>query len=90
MFLLWSLTSLNSLIGSDLEEGNSIEKRCQEGGHTKRRMTIGNRTETTYHIHKDATARYAPYLRHVQLPTYKLSLATCLYGQWLTEGDLNN
>ena len=47
-------------------------------------------TETTYHIHKDATARYAQYLRHVQLPTYKLSLATRLYGQWLIEDDLNN
>ena len=43
-----------------------------------------------YHIHKDATARYAPYLRHVQLPTYKLSLAARVYGQWLIEDDLNN
>ena len=51
---------------------------------------MADRTETAYHIHKDATARYAPYLRHAQLPTYKLSLVTRLYGQWLIEHDLNN
>ena len=29
------------MIGLDLDEGNSSEKRCQEGGHTKRQTTIG-------------------------------------------------
>ena len=27
--------------------------------------------------------------RHAQLPTYKLSLAAHLHGQWLIEDDLN-
>ena len=74
----------------DLEEGNSSEKRCQEGAKLKGGPQLADRTETAYHIHKDATAQYAPYLRHAQLPTYKLSLATRLYGQWLIEDDLNN
>ena len=78
------------MIGLDLGERNSSEKRCQEGATLKGEPQLADRKETAYHIHKDTTARYALYLRHAQLPTYKLSLATRLYGQWLIENDLDN
>ena len=39
--------------------------------------------------HTACCSVYWPHIRHAQLPTYKLSLATRLQGQWLIEDDLN-
>jgi len=44
---------------------DSSENRRQEGATLKGGRQLADRTETIYHIHKDATDRYAPYLRHV-------------------------
>ena len=39
--------------------------------------------------HTECCSVYWLHIRHAQLPTYKLSLATRLHGQWLIEDDLN-
>ena len=39
--------------------------------------------------HSACCSVYWPHIRHAQLPTYKLSLATPLHGQWLIKDDLN-